>query len=70
MLAIDREDINEMAFGGLRVPTYGWVVPTISVGNINYREAAGDIIQEMIDELRPRAELPRICCFRAWKSLV
>ena len=51
MLAIDREDINEMAFGGLRVPTYGWVVPTISVGNTNYREAAGDMIQEMIDEL-------------------
>lgn len=52
MLAIDRWEINEMAFGGLRVPTYGWVVPTISVGNINYREAAGDIIQEMIDELK------------------
>lgn len=51
MLAIDREEINDMAFGGLRVPTYGWVVPTISVGNINYREAAGDIILEMKEEL-------------------
>lgn len=30
-LAIDREDLNEMCFGGLRIPTYGWVVPTISV---------------------------------------
>lgn len=43
-LCIDHEDINEMCFGGLRVPTYGWVVPTISVGETNYREAAGDIL--------------------------
>ncbi len=59
MLAIDREDINEMAFGGLRVPAYGWVVPTISVGNTNYREAAGDIIKEMLEELKAQGKTPR-----------
>ncbi len=59
MLAIDREDINDMAFGGLRVPTYGWVVPTISVGNINYREAAGDIILEMKEELAAQGKTPK-----------
>jgi ABC-type oligopeptide transport system substrate-binding subunit len=50
-LAIDREDINEVAFSGLRVPTYGWVVPTISVGNTTFRDAAGDTILEMKAEL-------------------
>jgi oligopeptide transport system substrate-binding protein len=69
MLAIDREDINEMAFGGLRVPTYGWVVPTISVGNINYREAAGDIIQEMIDELKAEGRTPKDLLLQGMEEL-
>jgi len=50
-LAVDYEDINEMCFSGLRVPTYGWVVPTISVGDKNFREAAGDPIKDMQEEL-------------------
>jgi oligopeptide transport system substrate-binding protein len=58
-LAIDREDINEMCFSGLRVPTYGWVVPTISVGDINYRERAGDMIKEMAAELEAKGQTPK-----------
>jgi ABC-type oligopeptide transport system substrate-binding subunit len=58
-LALDREDINEIAFSGLRVPTYGWVVPTISVGNTNYRDAAGDLILEMKDELEAEGKTPK-----------
>lgn len=50
-LSIDQEDINEMCFGGLRVPTYGWVVPTISVGETNFREYAGDPIKEQKEAL-------------------
>ncbi|NMB20207.1 MAG: peptide ABC transporter substrate-binding protein [Firmicutes bacterium] len=69
MLAIDREDINEMAFGGLRVPTYGWVVPTISVGNTNYREAAGDIIQEMIDELKAEGKTAKDLLLQGMQEL-
>ncbi len=49
MLGIDREDLNEMCFGGLRIPTYGWVCPSISIGDNNFRELAGDPIIEMLD---------------------
>ncbi len=48
--AIDRVELNEMCFGGTRIPTYGWVVPTLYVGDINYREYAGNPIEEMIAE--------------------
>ncbi|HRX58955.1 MAG TPA: peptide ABC transporter substrate-binding protein [Eubacteriales bacterium] len=58
-LALDREDVNDMVFSGLRVPTYGWVVPAISVGETNYRQAAGDMIQEMIDELAAEGKTPK-----------
>ena len=50
-LAIDREDINEMCFGSLRTPTYGWVCPSISVDGMNFREYVGDTIKDMTDEL-------------------
>lgn len=57
-LSIDHEDINEMCFGDLRVPTYGWVVPTISVGETNYREAAGDVLLEQKAELEAEGKTP------------
>lgn len=50
-LAIDHEDINEMCFGGLRVPVWGWVAPNISVGETNFREASGDIMLNQYQEL-------------------
>lgn len=59
VLAIDREDINKMCFSGLRVPTYGWVVPTISVGNTNYRQAAGDMIKDMMADLKAKGQTPK-----------
>lgn len=58
-LCIDQEDINEMCFGGLRVPTYGWVVPTISVGDTNFREAAGDPIKDQKAELEAEGKTPK-----------
>lgn len=51
-LAIDRDEINEMCFSGLRTPTYGWVVPSMSVGETNFREDAGDLIKEMQEQLK------------------
>lgn len=48
--ATNREEINDMCFGGTRIPTYGWVVPTLYAGDINYREYAGDPIKELIAE--------------------
>jgi ABC-type oligopeptide transport system substrate-binding subunit len=68
-LAVDREDINEMCFGGLRIPTYGWVVPTISVGNTNYRKAAGDIIREMSDQLKAEGKTPKDLLLQGMKEL-
>ncbi len=58
-LAIDHEDINEMCFGGLRVPTWGWVVPTISVGETNFRKAAGDVLLEQLEELTAKGQTPK-----------
>ena len=40
-----------MCFGGANVPTYGWICPAISVGETNFREYAGQTIQEMTDEM-------------------
>ncbi len=51
-LALDREELNEMCFNGANIPTYGWICPAISVGETNFREYAGDPIQEMIDEMK------------------
>ncbi len=48
-----------MCFGGLRIPTYGWVVPTISVGEQSFREAAGDPILEMKSIMAAKGETPR-----------
>lgn len=58
-LVIDREDLNEMCFSGLRVPTYGYVVPSISVGDTIYRDVAGDPIQDMIDALAAEGKTPK-----------
>lgn len=58
-LAIDHEDINEMCFGGLRIPVWGWVVPTISVGETNFREAAGDVLLEQLDQLTAKGQTPK-----------
>lgn len=68
-LAIDREDINEMCFSGLRVPTYGWVVPTISVGNTNYRQAAGDMVKDMQTELQNSGKTPKDLLLQGMQEL-
>lgn len=69
MLAIDREDINEICFSGLRVPTYGWVVPTISVGDTNFRDAAGDPIKDMLAELEANGETSKDLLLKGMEEL-
>ncbi len=68
-LAIDHEDINEMCFGGLRVPTYGWVVPTISVGETNFRQAAGDVLKEQKAELESNGQTPKDLLLKGMQEL-
>ncbi len=69
MLSIDREGINEICFSGLRVPTYGWVVPTISVGDTNYRDAAGEMIKEMLTELEANGQTPKDLLLKGMEEL-
>ena len=68
-LALDREDVNEMVFSGLRVPTYGWVAPTISVGKTNYRQAAGDMIKDMSAELTAEGKTPKDLLLQGMQEL-
>lgn len=50
-LAMDQDDMNEMAFGGLREPLYGWIAPALSVEETSMRDVAGDVILEQQKEL-------------------
>lgn len=45
---INREELNEMCFSGLREPSYGWVVDALWCGDVNYREFAGQPIKDMM----------------------
>ena len=58
-LAIDQEEINEMAFEGLREPLYGWVAPALSVEGQSLREVAGEPVQELKDELEAEGKTPQ-----------
>ena len=66
---VDRVEINDMAFDGARIPTYGWVVPTIYCGDINFREYAGDPIQDMIDELEANGQTPKDLLLQGMEEL-
>ncbi len=58
-LALDREDINDMCFGGLRVPAEGWVPQGMSSGTTDYRAAAGNLIANMNAELEANGQTPQ-----------
>lgn len=49
-MAVDREDLNEVTFGGRSNAATGWVTGAMAVGSTNYREYAGDMIQAMYDD--------------------
>ncbi len=68
-LAIEHEEINEMCFGGLRVPTYGWVVPTISVGETNFRETAGDVLLALKADMESAGETPKTLFIKGMEEL-
>ncbi|MEA4920813.1 MAG: peptide ABC transporter substrate-binding protein [Clostridiaceae bacterium] len=68
-LSIDREELNQMCFSGLRTPTYGWVVPTISVGETNFRKASGDIIKDMQADLKSQGKTAKDLLIEGMKEL-
>ena len=49
--ALDREDFNETIWFGNHKPAMGWVPLTIFVGDKNYREAAGNFIDKLQQEV-------------------
>lgn len=58
-LAVDQEEINEMAFEGLRLPLYGWIAPALSVEGKSMREAAGEPINDLKAELDSEGKTPK-----------
>lgn len=56
-LAIDREDITEVIFEGVRVPAYGWVPPTILNGDEDYRENIEEPLMAIAEENSDPKEL-------------
>lgn len=68
-LVIDREDLNDMCFSGLHVPTYGFVVPSISFGEEIYRDLAGDPIKDMIDALAAEGKTPKDLLIQGMEEL-
>lgn len=56
--ALDREDFNETIWFGNLKPATGWVPLTIYVGEQNYREAAGNLVEALhADTPDPKALL-------------
>ena len=49
-MAVDRDDLNEVCFGGRSNAATGWVTSAMAVGSTSYREYAGDMIQAMYDD--------------------
>lgn len=68
-LAIDRDDINEMCFSGLRIPAEGWVPQSMSVGEVNYRDKAGNMISELQDEMTSAGKTPKDLLIDGMKEL-
>lgn len=68
-LAVDREEFNNVCYDGMRVPTYGWVVPTMTVGTTNYRETAGDPIKDMQAKLKTDGKTPKDLLLAGMKEL-
>ncbi|MDO4265991.1 MAG: ABC transporter substrate-binding protein [Eubacteriales bacterium] len=48
--AIDREDVNQTIYFGNMTPYTGWVPSTVSLGDTNYREAAGEMMTDTMSE--------------------
>lgn len=49
-IALDRKEIQTDIDQDLTVAAYGWVAPPVECDGVNFRDTAGDPIQELIDE--------------------
>lgn len=48
-IAIDREEISKDIFQGIEAPAYGWIPNSMQLDGENFRELAGEPIQELIE---------------------
>lgn len=49
-IALNREEIASEVYQGMQEPAYGWIPNSMQVDGVNFREMAGEPIQEMIEE--------------------
>lgn len=49
-IALNRKEISEDINENLTMPAYGWVPPTTEIDGVNFREVAGEPVQDLIDE--------------------
>lgn len=68
-LVVDREELNEVCYDGIRMPTYGWVVPSMTVGDVNFREKAGDNVKVMQDEFEAEGKTPKDLLLQGMQEL-
>ena len=49
-IALNREEIASEVYQGMQEPAYGWIPNSMQVDGVNFREMAGEPIQELIEE--------------------
>jgi oligopeptide transport system substrate-binding protein len=49
-IAINREELANVIFHGVHMPAYGWVAPSISIGDDEYRTVVEGPVKKLIDE--------------------
>ena len=50
IVALDRDELCELVYTGTSIPNYGWIPPTMTVGDDNYSEKAGFPVKDLIAE--------------------
>lgn len=56
--AINREELANVIFDGIHTPAYGWVPPTMNIGDDEYRNLADSPAKKLVDEVTdPKALL-------------
>lgn len=49
-LAVDRQELSNVIFHGINEPAYGWVPPSISLGDQEYRSAVDEPLRRLAEE--------------------
>ena len=68
-LVLDREELSDMCFNGLRLPCYGMIVPALTVGEKSYRDLAGEPVLEMQEELKAQGITPKDLLIQGMEEL-